>query len=359
VHSHCMKGSRTPPSNERLDRVLEQIESERANVNYSISDFTTELLAAKLDRGDIVIPNYQRALVWKVDVQSRFIESLVLGLPVPFLFAADVDGNLEIVDGTQRLRTVSRYLRSEFELSDLELLWELNGLRFDELPPRECKRLLNRSIRMIELSSNADLAIRFEVFSRINSGSSKLTDAEFRRGAFPSRFYQSMLDLAEDEQFRLVCPISPSKGGRGEAAELVLRFFAYADRYKEFTHDVARFLNRYLDEECHRFDALPEAEANGLLAARDDSFRRMVEFVSKYFPNGFRGTSASNTTPRVRFEAIAVGVHLALEARSDLVPSTLDWLESAEFRTLILSGGSNSGPRLAGRVEYVRDQLLQ
>ena len=88
-------------------------------------------------------------------------------------------------------------------------------------------------------------------------------------------------------------------------------------------------------------------------------FDRMLSFVEKYFPHGFGKGPNSKATPRVRFEAIAVGVNLALRANPELIPTDVSWLQSDEFTTHTTTHASNSLPRLRGRVEFVRDRLLE
>jgi hypothetical protein len=84
----------------------------------------------------------------------------------------------------------------------------------------------------------------------------------------------------------------------------------------------------------------------------------MLDFIEKYFPNGFRKGKKHTTTPRIRFEAIAVGVALALKEKSGLEPSSVTWLDSPEFKKHTTSDASNSKPKIKHRIEYVRDQLL-
>ena len=84
----------------------------------------------------------------------------------------------------------------------------------------------------------------------------------------------------------------------------------------------------------------------------------MLAFVDRYFENGFRKTKTSKSTPRVRFEAIAVGVGLALRENPSLVPKSMDWLDGDEFKTHTTTHASNSPARVSGRVEYVRNMLL-
>jgi hypothetical protein len=85
-----------------------------------------------------------------------------------------------------------------------------------------------------------------------------------------------------------------------------------------------------------------------------------MDFVARYFPYGFKKSANANSTPRVRFESLAVGTNLALRAEPDLVPlPVLSWLESDQFQELTTTHASNSAPRLRGRIEFVRDQLLR
>ena len=87
-------------------------------------------------------------------------------------------------------------------------------------------------------------------------------------------------------------------------------------------------------------------------------FVRMLNLVSTYFPNGFKRTGYT-TVPRIRFEAIAVGVSLALREMPELAPVNIDqWLDSQEFIKHTRSDASNSRPKLMNRIHYVRDNLL-
>ena len=341
------------PSFSEVDRELSalQIREERALVSFDITQFTIGHLCQEFSADQIVIPEYQRDFVWDTEKRCRLIESALLGLPIPFLFAADQAGFLEIVDGSQRLRTFRSFLDGELVLKNLEILDRSNGMRFGDLDGTEQRRFRNRTIRMVVLSDSADLSTRFEVFSRINSGSLKLEPPEFRKGAFPSDYYAMVQEFKDDEVFREVCPMSDRKVARGELEELALRFLVYSQRYQDFRHDVERFLNRFVAEH----DACDPAK----IEADRQSLRDVTAYVSRHFDSGF-GKPGVRQTPRVRFEAISVGVWLALQ--DDLDPQSmpnLEWLESEEFRRLTTSSASNSGPKLKARVEYVRDQLLE
>src|SRR5262249_3454072 len=88
-------------------------------------------------------------------------------------------------------------------------------------------------------------------------------------------------------------------------------------------------------------------------------FAKTMEFVQRYFPYGFAKSPSAKTTPRVRFEALSVGVNLALHQKPDLVPAPVStWLESEAFKEHATDNSSNSAPRLKNRIEFVRNHLL-
>ena len=131
---------------------------------------------------------------------------------------------------------------------------------------------------------------------------------------------------------------------------MVLRFFAYSESYKNFVHSVKDFIDNYAQLKQQNFQANKMAE----------NFENMLDFVETHFPYGFKKSSSSNTTPRVRFEAISVGVHLALLEEPDLIPSPVsEWLSSDEFINHTRSDAANNKSKVIARIEYVRDKLLR
>lgn len=129
----------------------------------------------------------------------------------------------------------------------------------------------------------------------------------------------------------------------------MLRFFAYRDQYANFDRRVDEFLDNYLDEKnLNGFDS----------AAFESSFMGMLSFVRQHFPYHFRKSANNSSVPRIRFEAIAIGVALALAEDPNIQPANMDWLESEMFRHLTRSDASNSRPRVINRIHFVRDSLL-
>lgn len=328
-------------------------------VDYQITEYTIEFLVHKYQQGrnrnmnDIFIPHYQRKFVWDEKKQSMFIESLLLGLPVPYMFSSDSreqDGRIEIVDGSQRLRTLEAFIDNKLVLKGLEKLDLLNGFRFEDLPLSRQRRFKSRSIKMIKLTDKANYEIRKDIFGRINQTPTLLSDMEIRRGAYESDFTKFLEQCARNSKFLQLCPISDKRKDREESAEMVLRFFAYSEDLNKFTHIVKDFNDEYTKRKSKGFDE----------TAMEEDFENMLDFVDKHFPYGFKKGANYNSTPRVRFEAIAIGVHLALKENPNLIPAqpVENWIHSDEFKEHITSDAANNRKKVIGRIDFVKNKLL-
>lgn len=347
---------------ERAILVDQQIEELQKITDYEIKEWPIGVLVEKFtsgrekDESEIFIPDYQREMVWTPRQQSRFIESILIKLPVPFIFAADVgqgdrEGALEIIDGSQRIRTLDNFLSNKLELVGLKKLTQAIGMRFSDLSKPRQMRFKRTTVRVIELTEKADEDARREMFDRLNSGGTRLTTMEVRRGVVDGPFMTFITECAANQQFKALVPLSERNANRKEYEEFVLRYFAYLNNYHGFQKSVDDFLTDYLKSKNGNFT---DADKQTML----DEFIRMLNFVSQHFPNGFKRTGYK-TVPRIRFEAIAVGISLALREKPDLAPGDIDqWLDSAEFIKHTRSDASNSRPKLVNRINYVRDNLL-
>ncbi|ENO4051793.1 TPA: DUF262 domain-containing protein [Klebsiella michiganensis] len=345
----------------------EQIRTEQKDVDFETKEFTVELLVNKYhsgledDTNELFVPDYQRDFVWSEKRQSRLIESLILGFPIPYIFTADVlsedpelDGRIEIVDGSQRVRTIHAFIHNQLTLQDLKSLSALNGFNFQDLPLSRQRRFMRIPVRVIELSSKCNEETRRDLFERINSGSDILKDMEVRKGSelgSTSLYTQVIKPCSAIPVFKDLAPLSEAKEKRDERLEFTLRFFAYLENYQNFDHSVRDFLNDYM----HENGEVDTQKQDSMKA----EFARVLDFVAQYFPAGFRKTVTAKSTPRVRFESLAVGVALALREESSLVPQNLDWISSEKFKGLTTSDGANSRVKVIERIEYVRDRLLE
>lgn len=336
----------------------EQIVEQSKRIEFYLTEYSVELLASKMRNGDFEVPSYQREFTWEAERKSRFIESLLMGLPIPFLFfwESPQTGKLEIVDGSQRLRTIEEFLFDDFALGDLEELSLLIGFRFKDFPESRQRKIKNRSIRGIVLNEHADEQSRFDLFDRINTGSKVANKAEVRRGALGGPFLDLVISLSKEPLFEKLAPVSEKQRLEREREELVTRFFAYGDGLEDYKDRVSPFLFNYTKKMNVHFAQNPD----GVEAYRE-RFMNTMKFVSQNFSIGFRRTAKGKVSPRARFEAIAIGSYLALQKQPELANQSLQvkkWLDSDEFKEVTGADGANGISRLRSRIHFVRDRLL-
>ena len=327
-----------------------QIKALRKEIDYDTRDYAIDFLVQQYRENEFYIPDeYQRQYIWESQNKNRFIESILLGLPIPFMFFSDADdGRCEIIDGAQRTQTLEEFMNNELKLSDLKKLTTLNGFTYADLPEYFKRKFNKTTMRIVVLSDETTLEIRKEIFNRINTTGIRANPSEIRRGSHAGPFMDFLKECTKNSTFIRVCPVSETSKKRYDDLELVLRFFAFLNNYKNFNHRVDEFLDSYVESVKDSFDQKKFKM----------EFENMLAFVDKYFENGFKKTKTSKSTPRVRFEAIAVGVGLALRENPSLIPSSMEWLGSEEFKMHTTTHASNSPSRVSGRVEYVRDMLL-
>ena len=367
---------RKPPDRAQIIKAERQIKEYSRTVKFTVTEYTFEFIVQRLRDERYYVPEYQRRFVWSPVKQSRFIESVLMGLPIPFLFFwQDDEGLMEIVDGSQRIRTIREFMEDRIVLRDLETLPAANGLTYSDLPRSRQLMFAEKSLRVIILDNSTEAVTRTEMFARINTGGITATDAEVRRGSLPGPFMDMVVELAESPEFVALTPISPALVNKREREELVTRFFAYLEGFdpsRTASDGGGGDIPDYKDEPRRFFFAFvqwangnlaAEIELDGTSAAADgmrQEFLRTMRFVGSVSPNGFTKSETGNQVPRVRFESLAVGSALALRTDPGLLERALDitpLLESGPFKEATRSDAANVRSRLLGRIRLVRDWL--
>jgi uncharacterized protein with ParB-like and HNH nuclease domain len=352
---------------QEIERAEEQIKAVQVDYSYRIADFSIgELLKKFVEKGKeanfeddsisgLYVPTYQRDFVWASYMQAKFIESLFMGVPIQPLFAFELDetGNLELLDGVQRLSSIKSFVDNSLILAGLEELDSLNGFSFNDLNTARKRKFLNTQLKVYIINQNTDEGIRADIFRRVNEGGKRLEPAEIRQGKFmENTFYTFILEMAASPEFNsLFSSTKETDKLRGEKEELIARFFALSNNYQNFVHSVKGFLDEFIIETGKTFNHTKGDEMKAELF-------RTLDFVEKYFPNGFRKSANSKSIPRVRFEAIAVGCNLALRENRGLKVQNIEWLSSKEFKYQTTSDAANNKSKVIGRIDFVKNCLL-
>lgn len=291
------------------------------NVEYDLETLVKRIR----NKGIKLDPDYQRRHRWPLETSSRLIESLILNIPIPYIFISqdvDVDDEVEaavsrytVIDGQQRLTAIYDYLSGNYALEGLETLAELNGSYYKDLPPFLIRRLEERTVKCLRIDSTVDAQVKFDIFERLNTGSVKLEAQELRNATARGPFNDLIKELAQMPEFRELIQVDTKdptvsvKVQKMEDAELVLRFFALKDKkYKKLRKGFKEFLTTSLVE-------LNELDAEQITQAASE-FRAYIKFIreelgptafAKWRLEGAAKKRMSSFNAAV-FDAVAIGI---------------------------------------------------
>ena len=314
-----------------------------------VNDFT---------KWELFVPTYQREYVWSDELKYKFIESLFLNIPIPYVFINEnsEDLNMEIIDWYQRIRTIYEFYNDLFELKSLDKLKELEWFKFSDLPDYAKTRFYRKQINVV-IFDDLELWQKQEMFSRINTTSDILKSMEKRKWALTWDFYDFMKELSEIELFKKLCPLSKIKLNREENIELILRFFAYTEKFQDYKWSVDSFLTSYMKDKNYELEIWNKIE---ILSNMKDYFNNMLNFINLNFTYWFRKSWRENTiSSRVYFEALSVWVWLALNEWVDLnILIIKKLLKDKNFEEIIWTDWANATKKFKARINAVKEALL-
>ena len=253
-------------------------------------DLVVESLMKQISGGTIFLrplserPDFQRRYVWTNILASRLAESILLNVPVPPCYLSQNDDfELDVIDGQQRLFSIYRFMENQFTLVGLEVLKELNGLRFHEIPPKLQRQLKTHTLRCVLITNESHPEIKFDVFERLNTNTVPLNAQELRnciyRGSLNS-YLQEAVSYAP--WLSILGRKSPDRRMRDE--ELALRFFSfnihgissYRTPQKHWLNDAAKAGRTYTKKKILELDVIWKGAIDASLEwfAPRECFRR-------------------------------------------------------------------------------------
>lgn len=211
----------------------DEIPPRERRVNTQPYDLVVESLIEQIKGNTVFLrplserPSFQRRYVWTDKLASRLIESILLNVPIPPCYLSqNEEFELDVIDGQQRLFSIYRFLENQFPLSSLEVLKELNGLRFYEIPNKLQRQLKTHTLRCILITNESHPEIKFDVFERLNTNTVPLNAQELRNCIYRGGLNTLLKDaIVYAPWIKILGKKEPDKRMRDE--ELVLRFFAF------------------------------------------------------------------------------------------------------------------------------------
>lgn len=325
-----------------------QIELDKARLSVKTDSYPMSIgeLVSMYDDGELEIrPEFQRLFRWSLEQKSNFIESVLLGIPIPSIFVSQrEDGVWELVDGLQRISTILSFMgKMRDNNGELCKPLKLNGTKYlpslqDKVwgdPDNDDENIINRNIQRIFKREKIDIKIvqresqndtKYEIFQRLNTGGSELSAQEVRNALLlmVNPAAQHWIErLAQSTDFIETLPISQKQKDESYYNELVVRYLAL--RYIEKDNllsrhsDVAPYLDQMVTNIfTDSFDYEKEEEI----------FNKTFKYLNNNF--GEKAFKKYNQTKQDYtgaismpiFEVLASGVSLAIERYSQAMPAS-------------------------------------
>ncbi|KPW97936.1 MULTISPECIES: DUF262 domain-containing protein [Pseudomonas] len=369
------------------DGLILALESKVEKVHTQSLDLSFNELLDMFKDGELDInPDYQRLFRWSQGAQSRFIESLLLEMPVPPIYVVeDENGKYQLIDGLQRFSSYL-HLRGELDaphladpvekgdylrLQECDIVGDLNGLLFDDFPTALKIRLKRAFVRVEVVRKGSDNKFRYHMFKRLNTGGEALTSQQLRNCTIrmlDSKFIDFVIHLSKKPDFVLCTgKISEQQKLGAFDQELVIRFLALKNYKHKFVHDVSDFLTEYTEKVTDPDDLEVVFDYPGEELAFDKTFAILSKCLGdKSFGRWGKQGIQSNFSV-YHFEAISVGLQPYLERIDALDASQVSFIKEklvgikadAEFIVHTTGGGKNSPGPLNSRIRIVLDKLAE
>ena len=359
-----------------LDEVLEQdyYSEDLFNITSWGADISFRELIMMYDENELLKPEFQRNYVWDKTEASRFVESLLMGLPVPSIFLANMENEKRlIIDGYQRIMTIYDYVQrgifskdnKAFKLSNSKVInskWR--GKSFNELNEIDKRRIRNTTIHAIifeQKSPSEDDTSLYQVFERINTSGRALTPQEIRNCVYQGSFNTLLLKLNNSPEWRILLG-QENLDSRMRDVEQILRFFTIGSnevRSSEATQiSLKKQLNLYMGSDS--------SKKSGVLIEREKEFINTMKFILEHIgEDAFHNINKSGVTSRfnpVIFDAIANATLIALKKNisidfKKLPENRLQLLQDDNFK-LYISERTTNVEHINGRINIALNYLF-
>lgn len=314
--------------NNRNDEIIEHVDTEDIensnddlfNITSWGADMSFRELINMYEDDELLKPELQRKYVWEKAEASRFIESILLGLPIPSIFLANTsENNKLIIDGYQRIMTVYDYVKKGvfskdnkvFKLTNTDKInkrWR--GKSYSELSEADQKKIRQTTIHAIifeQKHPEYNDSSLFQIFERINTSGKVLKPQEIRNCVYQGDLNSLLFKLNLDENWRKMFG-TKEEDSRMSDIEFILRFFALNSRNirnkKEGQISLKAFLNDYMAQKEHQKD--------DFLLRKESDFHKTIDFLAEHIGiNAFRNLNQTRFNPTI-FDSVAIATNYAL-----------------------------------------------
>lgn len=366
--------------------LLQAIEEQKKRLTTTSLDLSFNELVDMIDTHELNIqPDFQRLFQWSPATQSRFIESLLLEMPIPPIYVIESEENKYLlIDGLQR---ISSYLHfrgkliapennvlegQKLRLCDCDIVPAFNNLTFDDLPTSLQIRLKRYFVRVEVVRYGSDPQYQYFMFKRLNTGGVLLTEQQIRNCTIRllnPRFNDFISELATNDDYRVTTTYLTNEQRKGwYDQELVLRFFAFKNDINSYVHEIGDFLTEYMERVSDQGHKQP-------IAFEFDAEKKIFEktfliFQKSLGDRAFNRLNAKQTDfvdafGIYHYESLTLGIQPILQ---DLDPENTVQMtrlgdaimllkREPEFILMTKGGGKNSSGLLKKRITFTANKL--
>lgn len=348
-------------------------------INKSKKEFITdaysmsigELISMYKDGELIINPIFQRAFRWTISQQSKLVESILIGVPLPSIFVyQNKDGKWEVVDGVQRISTILQFVGelkddtkrlSPTVLEETKYLKSLKALSWKDLPGEFQLDFKRARIEVKIIKYLSDRNAKFEVFQRLNYSPTILSGQEYRNALaimVNENFYNWILGLSKDENYKKCIDLTDRWLLEKYDQELVLRLFIFP-RFPFKKGKVDEYIN---DSIFYDDKSLLNQIDDGSfgLKLEQQKFKKTFDLLMKargvdVFQKPGRGQQFLESY----YEAIAIGLYWNIDQYNDkdigVIQKKIDELETQDDFLKGKGTGTNSEVRIRKVVPFAKD----
>lgn len=342
------------------EKILSDIENSRNTLQTDKLDMSFGEIMNMYERDEIIInPDFQRLYRWTDYQKTRFIESVIIGIPIPPIFVAeDSQGRWEVVDGLQRLSTIFSFFgvlknmpeKNNWMLGAGDMIQTLDGFTCDTLPLKIQLNIKRSSFRIEIIKWNSQYDLRFELFNRLNTGGTPLTNQEIRNSLYrsiSSKFNDYLKELSAYQNFVDVVDIPKEKIDQLYLEELVLRFMSLYRNRQHVNKSIALHMTDFM-KQCVENDNFKYDQYSQIFKKTFDILRGVGTGIFNSANREFSTAIYDTTTI-----GIAENIHLYSEKKPIVIKDKINKVKSDEvYQKMVRSGGNNSVQRVKKRLEF-------
>ena len=300
---------------------------------------------------------FQREYVWPKSKADKFIESLLLGLPVPGIFLVkEATGRLLVLDGHQRLHTIRCYYEGlirgkEYRLTNVQE--RFRDKLFKELDTEDRRRIDDSIIHATVVRQDEpteDQSSIYIIFERLNTGGVNLQPQEIRVALYHGELVRVLKALNEETSWR---KLYGRKSNRLKDMEMVLRFFAFHYYSHDYNRPMKDFLNRYMASN-RNLERQPEAELQNV-------FRTTTSVLENAL--GRRAFRPKGVLNAAVVDSLMVGVASRVKHKSienlDCFRGRYEWLIADENYLRAIETGTSDENNVETRMRLAKEAFAE